>query len=388
MHELQTPAVDYSDPWDWTFQRRQADFFRGRRRVAYLYENPDNSTFRYRIYNMIQALSLSETDTSASFFKASEFERIGHVIDACDVVVICRSRYSASLAQLIMRARRKGKRVLYDVDDLVVDPDKVHLIMSTLDLDVYSYTLWDEWFAYIGRLGATLRACDGAITTNAYLAKQLEACSGRRGAVIPNFMNREQLELSRRVFEEKAARGFARSGPIHLGYFSGSPTHNKDLALASAALSRLLDEDERLRVVVVGYMDLKGDLARHSDRIDRFQFQDFVNLQRLIGRVEFNLMPLQDNAFTNCKSELKYFEAAATGTVSVASPTFTYARSIRHGVNGYLADDREWYSVLKDAIGSMDRYPEIALAARQDSIERFSWDRFAPLIEEVLFGVW
>ena len=53
-------------------------------------------------------------------------------------------------------------------------------------------------------------------------------------------------------------------------------------------------------------------------------------------------MPLQYNAFTNCKSELKYFEAAVVGTQTIASPMFTYARAIRHGENGYLAQAHQW----------------------------------------------
>jgi glycosyltransferase involved in cell wall biosynthesis len=381
-------VLAYSDPWARSFALRQADFFRGSRRVAYLYEHPDNSTFRYRVYNMLQALSQGDHGISASYFQASEFERIGHVIDACDTLVICRSRYSASLIHLITRARRKGKRVLYDVDDLVVDPDRIHLILNTLDVDVFSYTLWDEWFAYVGRLGAAMRACDGVITTNPFLAGRIESCSGLPCAVIPNFMNREQLEYSERIFREKAEQGFARSGPIHLGYFSGSPTHNKDLALATSALARLLDLDSRLKLVVVGYMDLKNGLARHEERVERYPFQDFVNLQRLIGSVELNLMPLQDNDFTNCKSELKYFEAGAVGTVSVASPTYTYASAITHGVNGFLARDCDWEPVLEQAIASLDRYPELAANARQDSLGRFSWNQYAPLIEKVLFDSW
>jgi glycosyltransferase involved in cell wall biosynthesis len=216
----------------------------------------------------------------------------------------------------------------------------------------------------------------------------IEACSGLPCAVIPNFMNREQLEYSEQIFQEKAARSFSRSGPIHLGYFSGSPTHNKDFALATSALTRLLDVDARLKLVVVGYMDLKEGLGRHAERIEVYPFQDFINLQRLIGSVELNLMPLQGNDFTNCKSELKYFEAGAVGTVSVASPTYTYANAISHGVNGFLAADCEWEPVLERAIGSLDRYPELAGNARRDSIGRFSWHRFAPAIEQVLFGSW
>ena len=37
---------------------------------------------------------------------------------------------------------------------------------------------------------------------------------------------------------------------------------------------------------------------------------------------------MENNKFTNCKSELKFFEAAIAETVTVASPTFNYKNAI------------------------------------------------------------
>jgi glycosyltransferase involved in cell wall biosynthesis len=95
--------------------------------------------------------------------------------------------------------------------------------------------------------------------------------------------------------------------------------------------------------------------------------QDFMNLQMLIGAAELNLIPLQDNSFTNCKSDLKYFEAAIVGTVSVATPTFAFRQSIRNGENGFLARAQEWASVLQGALASPDSYADMAAAAHQDA---------------------
>ena len=58
--------------------------------------------------------------------------------------------------------------------------------------------------------------------------------------------------------------------------------------------------------------------------------------QRLIAEVEINISPLKENQFTNCKSELKFFEAAACGTLTLASPTYAFKKSIVHGVTGFL----------------------------------------------------
>ena len=50
-------AVPYRDPWQLPLSERLKALSRGRRRVAYFYELADNSTFRYRVYNMAQVLN-------------------------------------------------------------------------------------------------------------------------------------------------------------------------------------------------------------------------------------------------------------------------------------------------------------------------------------------
>jgi glycosyltransferase involved in cell wall biosynthesis len=85
-----------------------------------------------------------------------------------------------------------------------------------------------------------------------------------------------------------------------------------------------------------------------------------MNLQRLIGSTEFNLVPLQDNPFTNCKSELKFFEAAITGTMTLASPTHVFRAAIKDGKNGYLVNNTDWEQRIAEAVESRDRYDEIA----------------------------
>ncbi|MGH8605409.1 MAG: glycosyltransferase family 1 protein, partial [Gammaproteobacteria bacterium] len=315
------PAVAYADPWVMPFGQRLAALKGGTRRIVYFYGRPDNSTFRYRVYNMIQALESEAGEASAAYFCHDDLEHLELFANRLDVLVVCCTLYDNRVNALISKVKSCGKPVLFDVDDLVFDPDYTHLILRTLDQDLRHPDVWDHWFGWIARTGATLRLCDGAITPNAFLAERIREFAGIPVAVVPNFMNREQLAISERVLEQKRASGYRRNGRIHLGYFSGTPTHNKDFELVASALERLLETDPRVVVLVVGFMDLDERFTRFGGRVEVHPFQDFINLQRLMGGVEINLVPLQYNTFTHCKSELKYFEAAAVGTISVASPT-------------------------------------------------------------------
>jgi hypothetical protein len=96
-------------------------------------------------------------------------------------------------------------------------------------------------------------------------------------------------------------------------------------------------------------------------------------------------MPLQDNIFTNCKSELKFFEASIVGTLSVASPTFTYADSIKDSTTGYLANSFEWFDKLDSIISSIDdRCSSILKASYNDVEKKYAWYNQIELIENVL----
>lgn len=376
MIEFPVP-VTYTDPWLLPLRERLTMLCRRKRRVAYFYEQPNNSTFRYRAYNMAQVVNefAAAEHVSASYFFLEDAGRFDEIADAADVLVVCRSRYGAQLSQLVAKFRARRKRVLFDIDDLVFDPAYTRLLVQTLGLNVYDEHVWEQWFAMTARLGAALKECDGAIGTNDMLARRLNEFSGLPARVVPNFLNREQMELSDRVYAARSASGFACDETVRVGYFSGSPSHRLDYAIIEDALANVMEQDRRVELVVVGYIEPTERLRAMQDRIVKVPFQDYVNLQRVIGGVDLNLMPLQVNAFTDCKSELKFFDAAVVGTISVASPTYTYSRVIAHGTTGYLAQSHEWTSVIRDAISRLPTRMPMVQAAREVAIERFEWSR-------------
>ena len=136
-------------------------------------------------------------------------------------------------------------------------------------------------------------------------------------------------------------------------------------------------------LAVIRRIDESGAVCQ-PERVELLQ--DFVNLQQLIGSVEVNLVPLQDNIFTNCKSELKYFEAGVTGTVTIASPSFTLARAIEDGENGYIARSFEWHEKLEYVLDNMDSYAVMAEKAFLHSEENYCWENQVDRIEATLFG--
>lgn len=383
--------IDHQDPWFLSGETRLLKLMRTQLRIAYVYERADNSTFRYRVHNMVEVIEAKWPEASAAYFFVDDGPALlDKVTDMADIIVICRARYSQGINRIIRHARRRSIPVLFDVDDLVFDTRYAHLLMDSLAQKGAAESEWDFWFAYIGRIGATLQLCDRAITTNPYLAARLTEFAGIQTSIVPNFINKAQLDYSRAVWLAKQESGFARDGYIHIGYFSGSPTHTKDFALVESALAKLLERFLQLRIRMVGYLEPAGPLLKHSDRIDREPFHDYVNLQRLIGSTEINIAPLQDNHFTNCKSELKYFEAAITGTATIATPTFSFAAAIRHGDNARLALAHQWEEVIAETIVELETKPQsyqaMATRAVEDADRQYGWENQTSVIRQALMA--
>ncbi|MGH7723749.1 MAG: glycosyltransferase [Candidatus Dormibacteria bacterium] len=384
--------VPYDDPWNTTLHERRRSLVARSRHIAYIYEQPDSSTFRYRVINMIDSLEAApQLDISAAWFTRDDLSLDMSFIDRADAVVICRAHYDDSIARLLARARSRGTRVIYDVDDLIFDTDYAHLVTQTLDIKLLADDYWTFWFGDISRLGTTLRNCDAAIGTNPFLAERIsEYAPGIPVAVVPNFLNRRQTEVSRTLVGRKRATGWRRDGHVDLGYFSGTPTHNRDLLVASPALAAAFERFPQLRLRVVGFIELNSHLAPHHDRIEIVPLQDYLNLQRLTAEVELAIVPLQSNRFTNCKSELKYFEAGVVGVPTVASPSYTLTRAIRDGDNGFLATAAGWQAKIGDAVALLEDDPAAYQAMSErvvaDSELRYAWDSQARVIAEAVFG--
>jgi glycosyltransferase involved in cell wall biosynthesis len=347
---------EFPDPWAPSPEERTRTITAATgHAVAYLYEVPDTSTFRYRVFNMVEALGEDASDEriSATWFTRAELPILERLIGEVQTLVICRTRYTARLDNLVTRARAAGCRVLFDVDDLIFDNRYVSLVLETLDRPS-SEVLLDEWFAAMSRLGAMLRLCDGAITTNHFLAARIEDFAQLPTWVVPNFLNGLQLERSAEIRRSRHAA--ARSNAVtSIGYFSGTPTHNRDFELISTALANVMTRHAAVRLLIVGFLDVGSALRGFGDRIDILPLTDFLTLQSLVGSTGLNVVPLQTNIFSNCKSELKYFEAAIVETPTLATPTYSFRLAIEDGVNGYLVDAYDWERRLEEAVcGDLD----------------------------------
>lgn len=370
-----------SMPWERSLVERLSELRPETLRVGYVYERAEPGTFRYRCYNMVQAINSHLPSVSAGYFFLYDLQAIDNLTDHLDVLVLVRVRYDSHVDRLVRQARIKGIPVLYDLDDNIFDVEATPLLVSSLQQGLSRYGRIEKWVGVVGRIRESLELVDGVITTTSFLRGQLQDTFDIPVWVIPNFLNHEQWDYSATLRDHNLQP--PEDQPV-VGYFSGSASHNRDYQIAADGLRVVLETYPKARLRIAGYLDVPETLSRFQDRIDRLAFMDFLGLQRAIAEVTLNLSPIQHNVFAHSKSELKYFEAAAVAVPTVASPAPVFTETIEHTTNGYLADAAAWPEVLLGALSDATQRHDVAARALEHVGDHYTADSVAPRIADVL----
>ena len=344
----------------------------GKKLAIYLVENDKATQFRYRVYNVVRATSDGKAWQAVYFFNdelatASEFSELASL-----VVIERQAAKGRKVLRFIDNVKRYGGRVVLDIDDLVFDYRKLGLLMRATNNFNMVY-----WLMYVRGVRKIALKVDGFIATNDFLGQKLEACFKKPYAVIRNSLNQEQVEVSKKFLGDKH-REFT------IGYFSGSPTHTRDFKMVEPELLKFLREHDDARVEVVGYMQISGEAIKmiEEGRIGIFRPVDYLKLQELIARVNVSIAPLVLNDFTNCKSELKFFEAAVAETAVIASPNYSYNQAMKNKEIGYLRKPGEWYKTLEWIYKNPKENKIVAKAARVYALKHYIGPEFLKEIED------
>ena len=348
------------------------------KKIALYYDRElDISTFRYRCFNVMQATKKSKK-WQAIFFVRNEIDVMRELIPECDLVVLGRqSRWDSTIEQIIGWARKQKKTVVLDIDDLVFDKKYLHSVMNNIG----NLCNLDYWIPYFNDIHETGKRVDGYIVTNDFLGVKISETFGKDYRVIRNSLNDEQVAASTaylRLKKQLKATNFT------IGYFGGTPTHVNDLEVAMPELLAFLDQYPEATLRIVGYMDFDQRVQRYlqEQRIVFCPFVDFRKLQRLMAEVDVNIAPLVVNTFTNCKSELKFFEAGVVETTTIASPTYTFSKAIEEGENGFLAWPGEWFDKLEFLYQHPEKNRRVAKRAREYALKHYYGKLFVKEVEE------
>ena len=337
----------------------------------------DGAPLRYRAWLPAEALGLLGVTAAVRHYRDPE---VSELADAADLVVVYRVPATVQVLATIARIRARETPVLFDVDDLIFDPDIAPEIPA---LQILPEVEADLWLDGVHRYRTTLESCDGFIGSTDMLVQHAAAVSGLPAA---RFDNGVGLLLARRA--DRAIRRARRPGPVRIGYLSGTTTHDQDWFYVEPAVREVLEAHPDVELWLGGHLPETPSLAPFGARVRRLPLVPWLELPEVLRDLDINLAPLApDSRFNEAKSAIKWLEAALSGTVTVASPTAPFVDAVAHGDNGVLAASvDEWTKALDGLVADDAERRRLAGRARRDALLRWSphlqGPRYLDLLEQ------
>ena len=287
------------------------------------------------------------------------------------------------IVEAILYAQALRVPTFYDIDDLIFTPD--------FPDDFESYEGQIDQTTFVGlRCGVPLyrhaiSLCEVGIASTRPLADRLGPLVRRAIAhVHPN-----GLDLSNAVMVQVGERPRPSGDRVTIFYGSGTKAHNRDFnALVGPALFEILSTMPTVQLVVVGYLTLDDRFGSVEGQISRFPFvDDRSQYASLLASSDINISVLHAGAVADCKSEIKWLEAAILQVPTIVSRTETFEQVLNAPDDGLIADTTEdWLGHLKSLIQDPGRRRSIGAAARSKALRLYSVERIGLSLAATLAG--
>ena len=312
-----------------------------------VYAIPDNPAGDYNACSYIRLLNpLKELERQGKIkLTISKNWKDGKNCDVFYLQRLCCLNFEVDSAlELIAFCRENKKKLIYELDDNLLDLD--HILQKSKEL-----------------VRALIRGADTVVTTTDALKRRLLRLNPHV-VVIPNALFSEQIGSHTAV---------PRHGKIKIGYM-GTYSHTGDLQMVLLPLVQILKK----------YADLvEFELMGVATDMGLLQILPNVNVISISGRDHYprfwkwvqaevdwdiGIAPLKLTGFTVCKSDIKFLDYAAMNCCGVFSNHPAYNSTVRHLENGMLADNtaEAWYENMERLILDQDLRERLSVRAREE----------------------
>ncbi|MDD2733785.1 MAG: glycosyltransferase [Desulfuromonadaceae bacterium] len=272
------------------------------------------------------------------------------MIDAADLVIVQRFYPRQGTLPFLEKILASGKPVVYEVDDLLTDlPETNHL---------------RHWAKETADILETVLPRFSAITVSTSELAERFGSYNRNTFVLPNLIDENLFHPVPRKAD----------GPVVIG-FSGTGTHARDLELIETALFRIAEKyGEQVAFFFMGYANSRY-LTLPGFTFCDFE-RDYTAYAQALSKSEIDiaLVPLEDNAFNRCKSNIKWLEYSACGIAGVYADLTPYNACVTHGDTGVLVgnDPQQWFDAIDLLVSSPWLRNSISLNARHKVMSEYT----------------
>ena len=300
-----------------------------------------NHPYRYRVLHQMEQLEAGFIECDEYFYL--NFEPL--IIRYYRVIIFFRCPWTKKVEEAITLAKNLNKKVLFDIDDLVIDTKYTNTIPYINALSKKQKEIYDD---EVNRMGKTLKNCHGAITTTETLAKELKHYVSNI-FINHNVASEKMWRLSEDALSTKTQK--KKDGHIIIGYFSSSIIDNQDLEMVKPALLKILKEYNNVQLLILGELSNDNIFNESPSQISKTKFIDWKELPKIISNIDINIAPIENTTFNFAKSENKWIEASLVKVPTVASNYGEFKRIIKQNETGLLCSNlNDWYTSLKTLV--------------------------------------
>lgn len=325
----------------------------------------DGAPLRYRAHLPAEAMALAGVRSDVRHYRDPS---IDDLVQQADAVVMYRVPATVQIVDLLGRLRhdRPDVPLVFDVDDLIFDPDIAVEVPALRALPAEEARLWLEG---VRRYRTTMELCDGFVGSTATLCAHASAVTGLPAH---RFANGVGLLLGRA--SDAALRRPRSAGPLRVGYLSGTTTHDGDWAMIEGAVLDALARHPGVELWLGGHINPSARADELGPRLRRLPMMEWRDLPSVLRDLDVNLAPLElPSRFNESKSAIKWLEAALCATPTVASPSEPFREIVSHESNGLLAATAgEWQSSIDQLLCDRLLRERLGARARRDALLRWA----------------
>lgn len=272
-----------------------------------------------------------------------------------------------AVLSLIEEAKRLGLEPRWEIDDLLFSKT---LYRRNSNLSTLSSHERHELYELADLYCRALLACERGMASTEALAQEMRKIGIQDVLVLENALDEQTLSVAKTLLAAPAPRD---PDKIWICYGSGSRAHDIDFKAAESGLIAAMQADPRIHLLIVGPLTLSKLFAQFGARVERRNELSYAAYLGELAKADIAIAPLENTLFNDCKSNIKFLEAAILEIPSVCSPTDTYRRVIQSGQNGLLADSGETW---KNALLSLAQDPglrrRVGLNARKSALAEYA----------------
>lgn len=348
----------------------------GIRRIGILADLSLPQCKRYRIDQKLEYLKALGIDVKV-FDVHRAAERANAECALFDAWIFYRTPAYYAVLKLLNRARALGLPTIFEIDDLILDPD-----LFPEARENYGAGIDDNQYAELKVLpylyAAVARNCDFGIASTAALSSSLGGLvrSGR-SFVMPNGIDSKHLSAMRSLVPVPERRG---DGVVRIIVSSATKSHKDHVAQVFLPQAIQISQafPGKVHFSLCGEF---GELYAGLDEVARRSIGhielgwDYVTYLSTLSTFDINVVPLENSAFTDCKSEIKWLESGLLAIPSVTASTDAYKRCIEDGVTGLLVRGEDYMTPIGRLCATAKDRTRIGAAAHRAVSEGFSTER-------------